>query len=247
MNIHLTLIFLLISTILFAQTEVKIWEKFENEFTSSKAYEKPIYQVKEFSVTFTSNTGRKRKVNGFWDGGNTWKVRFMPDEMGEWKWITSCSDKDNAGLYNLQGNFTCVANDNRHPFYRYGAVIHPNGKYYLTYNDGTPYFWVACTAWNGALKSTDEEWEYYLSHRIKNHYNLIQLVTTQWRGADKNLEGLVAYEGSGEITIHPEFFKRIDQRIDEANAMGLLVSPVILWALPVGEGRHLIIFLMRRP
>ncbi|MBT6763353.1 MAG: DUF4038 domain-containing protein, partial [Prolixibacteraceae bacterium] len=34
-------------------------------------------------------------------------------------------------------------------------------------------------------------------------------------------------------------FKRIDHKIDEVNAKGLVVSPVVLWALPKGEGRHL--------
>ncbi|MEE4285452.1 MAG: DUF4038 domain-containing protein, partial [Mariniphaga sp.] len=71
------------------------------------------------------------------------------------------------------------------------------------------------------------------------HYNTIQLVTTEWRGADKNAEGLTAIEGTGYIRVNPEFFKRIDQRINEVNAKGMLVSPVILWALPTGEGRHL--------
>ena len=33
--------------------------------------------------------------------------------------------------------------------------------------------------------------------------------------------------------------KRIDRKIDEANAKGLVVSPVVLWALPFGEGRNL--------
>lgn len=37
--------------------------------------------------------------------------------------------------------------------------------------------------------------------------------------------------GAGEHTIHPEFFQRIDQRIDEINAQGLLAVPVVLWSL----------------
>lgn len=64
-------------------------------------------------------------------------------------------------------------------------------------------------------------------------------MTTEWRGCDKNPEGLTAIEGTGYIRVNPEFFRRIDQRIDEANALGMLVSPVVLWALPTGQGRHL--------
>lgn len=224
---------------LFAQKEVKIWDKYEAEFKSSKSYENPIYQVNQFEVVFISPTGRERIVYGFWDGGNSWKVRFMPDELGGWSWTTTCSDKENSGLNEKTGSFICVEHNSKLNIYQHGAITHPKGKYYLAYNDGTPFFWVACTAWNGALKSTDEEWETYLIHRRDHNYNLIQLVTTQWRGCDVSSDGLAASEGSGEITIHPEFFKRIDQKIDEVNSYGLVASPVILWALHVAQGRYL--------
>ena len=75
-----------------------------------------------------------------------------------------------------------------------------------------------------------------MNHRKAHHYNTIQLVTTQWRGGSTNAEGKVAFTGSGRITLDPTFFERIDLKIEEANKMGLVVSPVILWALPFGEG-----------
>lgn len=65
-----------------AAEEVGIWMKFEQDFESSKAYENPLYEVEKFVVHFTSPTGRVKKINGFWDGGNNWKVRFAPDEQG---------------------------------------------------------------------------------------------------------------------------------------------------------------------
>ncbi len=233
----LTLFLILVTGILSAQTP--IWSKHEIRFQSSKTYDNPIYDVKDFKITFTAPSGMAKIVRGFWDGGADWKVRFMPGETGTWNWKAECSDKENAGLHNQSGTFECVANKSSEPLFQKGAIGHEPGKYYLSYADGTPFFWMACTAWNGALKSTGEEWEYYLNHRIKNNYNVIQLVTTEWRGADKNAEGLTAIDGAGYIRIHPEFFKRIDQKIDEANAKGLLVSPVVLWALPTGQGRHL--------
>ncbi len=113
------------------------------------------------------------------------------------------------------------------------------GDYHLSYNDGTPFFWTACTAWNGALKSTETEWETYLEHRHNNHYTVIQYVTTQWRGGEANAEGQKAYSGTAPITINSEFFRRIDERTDQINANGLVAAPVILWALPSGPGRNL--------
>lgn len=232
---------------LFAQSDAgslsanktEIWNKLEISFTSSKTYDNSIYNVKDFKITFTAPSGRVKTVRGFWDGGIDWKVRFMPDETGAWNWETVCTDKENTGLHNQKGTFECVANNSNDLLFQKGTIQHEPGKYYLSYNDGAPFFWLACTAWNGALKSNDEEWGHYLNQRKRNNYNVIQLVTTEWRGCDKNPEGLTAIDGTGYIHIHPEFFKRIDRKIDEANKKGLVVSPVILWALPFGDGREL--------
>jgi hypothetical protein len=233
----LTILLIFVARFLSAQTPV--WTKHEIHLQSSKTYTNPIYEVRDFKATFTAPSGRTRTVYGFWDGDTDWKIRFMPDEKGQWTWKTICSDTENTGLHDQQGEFSCIENPGDDALFKKGAIRHESGKYYLSYTDGTPFFWLACTAWNGALKSTPEEWEFYLNQRKANHYNTIQLVTTEWRGADKNAEGLTAIEGTGYIRVNPEFFKRIDQRIDEVNAKGMLVSPVILWALPTGEGRHL--------
>ncbi len=108
-----------------------------------------------------------------------------------------------------------------------GGVIRPKGCWYLAHADGTPFFWTACTAWNGALKSTEEEWTTYLQHRAEHGYNVIQFVTTQWRGCDKDAEGQVAFEGCGRIRVNPDFYQRLDRKVDLINEHGLveLTSP----------------------
>jgi hypothetical protein len=216
-----------------------IWHKYEIPFASDREYENPIYDVSTFSVVFTSATGREKTVNGFWDGGKTWKVRFLPDETGEWSWESICSDRENSGLHGLTGRFSCVRGMEDLEIYRRGSIRHIPGKYFLTYDDGTPFFWMGCTAWNGAMKSTGADWDTYLRHRKERHYNLIQFVTTQWRGGDSNRDGDLAYTGSGRIEIHPRFFQKMDEKVDRINELGLVAAPVLLWALPFGDGRHL--------
>jgi hypothetical protein len=230
----LTILLFLVSSWSWGQTAK--YERFEHTFTSSKDYQNALYDVAQFDITFTSSSGREKTVRGFWDGGRDWKVRFMPDEVGEWHYKSISSDKSNSGLHGVTGTFTCTENASELDIYRKGNLIQPKGTYHLSHADGTPFFWTACTAWNGALKSTDEEWDYYLNHRRAHHYNTIQLVTTQWRGGTASAEGKVAFTGSGRITLDPTFFERIDQKIEEANSRGLIVSPVVLWALPFGDG-----------
>lgn len=215
------------------------WHRYELAFTSSKVYQNPVQDLRAMEVSFTSPTGNLKIVNAFWDGGNIWKVRFMPGESGIWSFSTSCSDDKNEGLNGKKGSFLCKQGNETKDIYLHGPVVNPEGTYHLTHSDGTPFFWLACTAWNGALKSTDQEWDQYLDHRVKNHYNAIQLVTTQWRGCDRSSSGLVAFEGSGRISINPEFFRLIDKKIDRVNEFGMVAVPVLLWALQSGSGREL--------
>lgn len=234
-------LFLLITILFFvrmpglhAELKVAVWDKLELKFKSQKEFDDPLDEIKQFRAVFTAPSGREKFVDGFWDGGTEFKVRFKPDEMGTWRWETLCSNVD-AGLA-AKGQFLCIENKKGLALYQNGGIIHRKGSYHLSHANGTPYFWLACTAWNGALKSTDEEWSTYLKQRANNNYNTIQYVTTQWRGCDKNAEGLKAFKGRRKIIINPEFFRRIDKKTDEINQHGLLAAPVLLWALPFGAG-----------
>jgi hypothetical protein len=218
---------------------VERWGRFEAAFESTVGYEDPLHDLERFAVRFVSPTGRTRTVPGFWDGGRLFRVRFSPDEEGAWNWETDASDTANAGLHGVKGAFACVPSSRAEPIYRRGRVVRPKGAYHLSHADGTPFFWAACTAWNGALKSTDEEWDAYLSHRAQAGYSVIQFVATQWRGGAADATGDVAFEGAGRIRVRPSFFQRLDGRVDRINAHGLVAAPVLLWALQTGQGREL--------
>jgi hypothetical protein len=218
---------------------VGIWMKYEKSFKSSKSYENALYDVEKFVVHFSSPAGRRKSIRGFWDGGRDWKVRFCPDEKGEWTFRTECSDTENKGLHNVTGSFKCIAHKSELDIYTKGSIVRQKGLYYLTHADGTPFFWTACTAWNGALRSTEDEWKVYLQNRVENGYNVIQFVTTQWRGCAANRLGEVAFEGSERIKINADFFNHLDRKVDQVNEYGLVAAPVLLWALQFGPGREL--------
>jgi len=225
------------STVLAAQTS--IWARHELGFQSSSEYLNPLYDVRSFAVEFQSPSGRIHLVNGFWDGGLSWKVRFCPDEKGEWKWESRCSDQDNSGMHGQSGVFTVGDNEDPAGIYQRGRIVRSPGNYHLCHLDGTPFFWLACTAWNGAMRSTEEEWDRYLSDRKEKGFNVIQFVTTQWRGLEVDRNGEQAFSGCGRIEINPSFFQSLDERVDQINAHGLVAAPVLLWALPRGQGRDL--------
>lgn len=239
LNLLLQVCLLLLALPVLATDQAGLWMKFEKAFYSSKKYANPLYDVQSFNVRFTSPSGRVKIINGFWDGDQNWKVRFAPDEKGTWSWESFCSDEENEGLNQLKGSFVCKNSDSNKAIYRHGAIIHSKGSYHLRHTDGTPFFWAGCTAWNGTLKSTEQEWDEYLSNRAGAGYSIIQFVTTQWRGCEKNSLGQVAFEGSGRIELNPGFFKHLDTKIDKINEYGLVAAPVLLWALATVQGREL--------
>ncbi len=215
------------------------WTPYKAAFTSHVTYQNPLYEVDAFYAEFISPSNKKKKIHGFWDGGMNWYIRFMPDELGNWQYQTSCSDPANAGLHQQMGTFTCVPNTSSLPIYQKGAITHHSGDYHLSHTDGSPFLWVGCTAWNGLLKSTDQEWSTYLKHRADNHYTVIQCIATQWRGGDMNNHLQTAFTGQQPIQLNPAFFQHIDQKISKVNEYGLVAALVLLWALPYGEGREL--------
>ena len=96
-----------------------------------------------------------RRVYGFWDGGNIFKVRVVATQAGQWRWTSGSNQANDEGLNNLSGRFTATEwteaekaeNPVRHGFLRPSPSGHA-----LQYADGSPFFlvgdtWLAGTTW----------------------------------------------------------------------------------------------------
>lgn len=211
--------------------EVHKWGVFEADFKSSSSYGDPFRDV-SLSCIFRSPTGREFVVDGFWNGGSTWCVRFMPDELGVWSYRTLCSNSGDEGLHNQTGFFESVPYEGENPIYIHGALKLSDNRRYLVHADGVPYFWLADTAWNGVLRSTVAEWSKYLKIRREQGFTAVQFVVTHWRGGPCDVERETAYEGRERIIrLNVEFFKRIDVKFSMVNEYGLVAAPVLLWAI----------------
>src|SRR5579864_9401593 len=102
------------------------------------------------------------RIGGFWDGGTTWRVRFAPDEIGHWTFATLCSDAANGGLQAQVGEFECGVPEGKTPFAQHGPLRLSANRRYFVHADGTPFFFLSDTAWNGPLRATPDEWDHYL-------------------------------------------------------------------------------------
>ena len=140
---------------------------------------------------------------GWW---NRLENSFLPDEIGVWQYTMFCSDEENNTLKNKRGEFEVVKTNKEFDIHAHGAVSIKKRRLLFWHTDGKPFFWTVCTSWNGAFKSTEQEWKVYLKHRAKNSHSVIQYVTTQWWWwGETNAEGLVVFDGTGRITINTDF------------------------------------------
>jgi hypothetical protein len=217
---------------------VPLWGRFEQVLQAERpATESDV----ELWVEFTAPGGRTRRRRGFWDGGQTWRARFMPDQPGQWQW-RSLSSPAVMGLHGRKGTFTVHSAMSGHRFLRHGPLRLSADRHHLEHADGTRFFFLADTAWNGPMLSAEKDWDVYLHDRVAKRFNAIQYVNhAPWRAAQHNAEQLVAFAvGNEGMRINAEFYRRMDDRIDALNAHGLLAVPVLLWAWgPDDPGRSL--------
>jgi hypothetical protein len=210
------------------------WGRFQAAFASTAPADNPL-QDKELFVTFTSPTKRTVTVRGFWDGGDVWRVRFSPDETGDWTYATRAVPQNDSGLHARTGRFRVSDPDDETRFDKHGPVRVSASGTFLEHADGTPFFWLADTGWNAALKATPDEFDDYLAARAEQGFTAIQWVTTQWRAAptgDRLNEQ--AFTGHDRIAINTAFFQRLDARVAALDRAGLLSVPVLLWAIGGG-------------
>ena len=121
------------------------WRAVELVYESDKTYADPFNDV-TLDLQLSGN-GRLYTVPGFWDGGNTWRVRFVCPAAGAWQCKTVCSDEANASLHGRTAQVDCAAYSGDLAVYQHGFVTTRYGEKYLTYDDGTPFYYLGDTHW----------------------------------------------------------------------------------------------------
>lgn len=124
---------------------VGIFEKFEVSLEIKCEFVNPFDPDQiDINTEFTAPSGKKWKINGFYDFSMStlWKVRFSPDETGKWSYMVTVRDK-NGTVTSTPQSFTAIPSKRNGPLQvaanrRY--LMHRNGKDFygvgLWYNDG---------------------------------------------------------------------------------------------------------------
>jgi len=196
-----------------SSAEVKkyhVWEKVEITLTSKKTYENP---YKEMTVWVDlKGPGFSKRCYGFWDGGNTFRVRITATAPGTWTWSSGSLPAD-RGLEGKCGSFTAIAwtdeEITENPSRR-GMICPSANGHTFQYADGTPFFLIGDTWW--ATPTFRFPWrdddtirpmgpaagfKEYVAYRKKQEYNCVAILAAlpNWSNDNKPAR-LIAEDGT---------------------------------------------------
>lgn len=204
---------------------VETWRRWEHVLTSAREYDHAHADV-ALQVVYTGPEGRALHAYGFWDGGDTFRIRAAFPTPGTWRWETSCSDKTNTGLHQRRGAVEVSAYRGENPLYRRGFPRVSDDRRFLVLGDGTPFLWIGDTAWAAPMRSTDDEWDQYLADRESKHFTLIQVgPASRWAG-ETDRQGEKPFEDRACRRINPAFWQSYERKIQRANEAGFVVLMV---------------------
>jgi len=167
---------------------------------------------------FISPSGKTNVIDGFYDGDDTWRLRFAPSEEGEWSYLLR-----GEGVEILQRGKLRSTTPRGHG----GIRIHPENPYAFAHADGTPFFPMGDTCYGLFDDSpiTPELRTEYLKTRRARRFNFVRMTIghSEARAATN-----AAYWGWGGTArkpdldrFNPEFFRGFDQLMQQLRANGM--------------------------
>ena len=161
------------------------------------------------------------ETDGFYDGDGTYKIRFMPDRIGEWRYETRSNRSELDGR---RGQFRCVApsEGNRGP-------VRVKGDYRFAYEDGTPYmpFGTTCYHWTHAGDERLEEMT--LRSLEASPFNKVRMCILPTRAMSPPAFAFAGTcpEDADTTRFNPAFFAHLERRIQDLMNLGVEADLVL--------------------
>jgi len=214
---------------LFAAKTVEQWGAFELAL-AGPTNGNPFLDV-NFSARFTQGTNAV-EANGFYDGDGVYRVRFMPEKQGEWRYVTKSSS---AELTGRTGEFmvTKPAAQNHGP-------VGVANVYHFAYADGTPYkeLGTTCYVWQLQPKALQEQ---TLKTLATSPFNKIRFCVFPKRYTWNTNEPIMyPFAGNPVATnwdfsqFNVKYFQHLEQRVADLQKLGI-EADIILFH-PYDEG-----------
>ena len=221
-----------------AQQRVEQWDRFETILRYSP--ERNGYLDVTLRATF-AGPDTALTVSGFYDGGDAFRIRFMPERIGSWHFSTSSNV---PALDKKHGSFECIrASGGNHGMVRVSDVTS------FAYADGKRFYPVGTTAY-AWIHMKEERQERTLQtlagtgfNKVRmcvfpKEYDLIKTRPERYPFAVK--ERTAGGSGREKIiwdfdTFDPDFFRHLERRVDDLRRIGIEADLILFH--PYDKGR----------
>ena len=184
-------------------------------------------------------------VDGFYDGDGMWRIRFMPDAIGDWSYVTH---SEIPALNGKTGEFTCVK-----PSAANHGPVSVSHVYHFAYADGTPYYEVGTTSYAWVHQGDALEEQTLATLKSAPFNKMRMCIFPKNYDYNKNEPQFYPFPrdagGNNDLThFNPEFFAHLEKRIDQLSALGIeadliLFHPYDRWGYskmpPEADDRYL--------
>ena len=178
------------------------------------------YQEVTLKAEFRQGS-HKVTVPGFYDGDGVYRIRFSPDRLGTWQYVTQCNL---AELNGLNGSFECIkpSRNNHGPL----RIVN---TYYLEYADGSPFYSIGTTAyqWTSVKQSIQEQ---TLRSLAGSPFNKIRMCVfpKKYRYGNDTEPWQYAFVSSIDVT-RPNyaFFQNFDKRVRQLMELGIQADVIL--------------------
>ena len=162
-------------------------------------------------------------VDGFYDGDRVYRIRFMPEETGEWTFET---ESNVAELHARQGALNCTAAQpgNHGP-------VSVRDSYHFGYADGTAYFpfGTTCYAW---VHQPEELQQQTLETLRSGPFNKLRMcIFPKWyqynHGTPPRFPFQRERDQNDYARFNPEFFRHIEKRIGALRAIDVQADLIL--------------------
>ncbi|MEQ8338555.1 MAG: DUF5060 domain-containing protein [Cyclobacteriaceae bacterium] len=200
---------------------VEQWDVFEIKLQGPS--EGNPYMENVIDATFT-NGSTTVTVPGFYDGNGIYRIRFSPDQTGQWTYVTQSNvDK----LSDLDGSFQCTepVGDNHGP-------LNTVNTYYFEYADGTPVYLIGTTAyqWTSVKQSIQEKTVETLAKSPFNKIRMCVFPKSYSYGNDTE-PWMLPFDLKDSINDFTkpnfEFFQNFDKRVEQLMKMNVQADVIL--------------------
>jgi hypothetical protein len=163
-------------------------------------------------------------IPGFYDGDGIYRIRFMPDALGQWRYSTRSNRPELDGH---TGTMTCVP-----PGPGNHGPVRVHDRYHWAYADGTPYYLLGTTIYNWVHRDEplqERTLATLRAHRFNKVRFCIPPKSYAYRHPEPAFHPWPRQGGNAfdRTRFDPRFFRNFERRLGDLKQMGIVAELIL--------------------